>query len=125
MTKRIPDAEFDVMKIVWDNTPPITTSIIMEQLGAERRWRAPTAISLLNRLVERGFLRTEKGGKERFYYPLISKENYLRFETEHFMKTFHGNSFVSFVSSLYDGKTLSDAEIQELAEWAKKRGGEK
>jgi predicted transcriptional regulator len=120
--KKIPDAEFDIMMVIWDNPSPITTSIIMEQLGTERQWRAPTAISLLNRLIDRGFLRSEKGTKERFYFPVIGKDDYLRFETKQFMKTFHRNSFASFVSSLYDGKTLSDAEIAELAEWAKQRG---
>ena len=33
------------------------------------------------RLVERGFLRSEKHGKERTYFPLVSKEDYLKFET--------------------------------------------
>ena len=31
--KKLPDTEFDVMKVVWDNTPPVTTTMIMEQLG--------------------------------------------------------------------------------------------
>lgn len=34
--KKLPDAEFEVMKVVWANEPPITTSIIMAQLGNER-----------------------------------------------------------------------------------------
>lgn len=36
------------MKVVWANEPPVTTNIIMEQLG------------------------TEKGGKHRLLYPLCS-----------------------------------------------------
>lgn len=53
--------------------------MIMKQLGIERKWKAPTVISLMLRLVERGFLRTEKNGKERIYFPLIKKEEYLKF----------------------------------------------
>jgi predicted transcriptional regulator len=70
--KRIPDAEFEIMKVIWRNTPPITTNMIMEQLG--KKWRAQTLISLLSRLVERDFLSTEKKGKERTYSPLVAKE---------------------------------------------------
>lgn len=55
----MPDAEFDIMKTVWANKPPITTTIIMEQLGKEKDWKIQTVVSLMNRLVERGFLRSE------------------------------------------------------------------
>ena len=30
--KKLPDAEFEIMKVVWANEPPITTPIIMEHL---------------------------------------------------------------------------------------------
>jgi len=119
--KKLPDAEFEIMKVVWANEPPITTNIIMEQLGNQRQWKAPTTISLMLRLVERGFLRTEKKGKERIYFPLIAKEDYLKFETGNFMKQYHENSFLSFVNTLYDGKQLSDHDIEELMKWVKAR----
>ncbi|MBU5439556.1 BlaI/MecI/CopY family transcriptional regulator [Tissierella sp. MSJ-40] len=119
--KRLPDAEFEIMKVVWENEPPITTNIVMEQLGKERNWKAPTVISLMMRLVERGFLRTEKNGKERTYFPLIEKEEYLKFETKNFMKFYHENSFLSFVNTLYDGKEFTDDDIEELMKWAKKQ----
>ncbi|MBU5266709.1 BlaI/MecI/CopY family transcriptional regulator [Virgibacillus proomii] len=119
--KKLPDAEFEVMRVVWANEPPITTAIIMEQLGNKRKWKAPTVISLMHRLVERGFLRTEKEGKERTYYPLIEKEDYLALETKNFMKQYHENSFLSFVNTLYDEKQLSDKELDDLLKWAKER----
>lgn len=119
--KKLPDAEFDIMRVVWANEPPITTAMIMEQLGNERQWKAPTVISLMLRLVERGYLRTEKIGKERSYFPLIGKEEYLELETEHFMKQYHENSFLSLVNTLYNGKQLSEQELDELLKWAKER----
>jgi len=119
--KKLPDAEFDVMKVVWDNEPPITTNIIMQQHGNEAGWKAQTAISLLLRLIERGFLRTEKNGKERTYFPLIKKEDYLKFETGNFIKQFHNNSLLNLVSTMYEDKALSDEDLDELLEFAKKR----
>ncbi len=121
--KKLPDAEFDIMKVVWLNEPPITTHIVMEQLGNERGWKAQTVISLMLRLVRHGFLRTEKLGKERTYYPTVAKEDYLRFETEHFVKNFHDNSFMQLVSTLYGDKALADEDIDELLKWAKERRG--
>lgn len=121
--KKLPDAEFDIMKVVWANKPPITTNIIMEQLGNERAWKAQTIISLMLRLVERGFLRTEKIGKERTYFPLIEKEEYLKFETDNFLKQYHDSSFLNLVSMLYADKALSDNDIDELLKWVKERRG--
>jgi predicted transcriptional regulator len=111
------------MKVVWANEPPITTNIIMHQLGNEREWKVQTTISLLLRLVERGFLRTEKNSKERTYFPTVNREDYLKFETGNFMKQFHNNSFLNFVTTMYNDKALSDDDIDELLEWAEKRRG--
>ena len=121
--KKLPDAEFDIMKVVWANEPPITTNIIMQQHVNNEGWKVQTAISLLLRLVERGFLRTEKNGKERTYFPMVNKEDYLKFETGNFIKQFHDNSFVNLVTTMYNDKELSDTDIDELLEWAKTRRG--
>lgn len=119
--KKLPDAEFEIMKVVWANEPPITTGIIMEQLGKEKEWKAQTILTLTVRLVERGFLRTEKNGKERTYFPLIGKDDYLKFETGDFMERFHDNSFASLVTTLYDGQKIKDSDLDELAKWLKDR----
>lgn len=119
--KKLPDAEFSIMKVIWANDPPITTTIIMEQLGNEKAWKIQTVVSLMLRLVERGFLRSEKHGKERLYFPLISKENYLKFETGNFMKQYHDSSLFNLINTLYDDKALTDKDIDDLLKWAKER----
>ncbi len=118
--KRLPSTEFEIMKVVWANKPPITTNMVMDQLGSKRKWKAPTVITLMLRLTKRGFLRTEKNGKERFYFPLIAKEDYLKFETTNFIKQYHDNSFLSFVNAFYNGKELNDSDIEELMNLVKK-----
>jgi BlaI family penicillinase repressor len=121
--KKLPDAEFEVMKVVWANDPPVTTNIVMEQLGKKKKWKAQTVISLMLRLVERGFLRTEKAGKERIYFPAVSKEDYLKFETENFIKQYHNNSLLNLVNTLYDDNSLTDKDVDELLRWIKERRG--
>lgn len=121
--KKLPDAEFDVMKVVWANDPPITTNMVLEQLGKQREWKAQTVITLMLRLVERGFLRTEKVGKERTYYPLVGKEEYLKFETSNFVRQYHDNSVLGLISTLFDDKALDDEDIDELLRLAKERRG--
>lgn len=121
--KKLPDAEFDIMKVVWANEPPMTTATIMKLLGNEKEWKIQTVVSLMLRLVERGFLCSEKHGKERTYFSLVSKEDYLKFETGNFMKQYHNNSFLNLVTTLYDDRALSDKDIAELYQWVKERRG--
>jgi predicted transcriptional regulator len=121
--KKLPDAEFEIMKVVWANEPPITTSMVMEQFGNSRKWKAQSAISLMLRMVDRGFLRTEKNGKERTFFPLIAKEDYLSFETNNFVKQFHDNSFLNLVNTMYSNKAFTDDDVDELLKWAKDKRG--
>lgn len=119
--KKLPDAEFDIMKVVWANEPPITTAIVMERIGKEKGWRIQVVVSFMNRLVERGFLRSEKHGKERYYFPLVEKEEYLKFETGNFMKQYHDCSLFNLINTLYDDEALTDKDIDDLLKWTKER----
>ena len=121
--KKLPDAEFDVMQVVWANEPPITTSIIMQQLGLAKGWKIQVVVTLMQRLTERGFLRSEKHGKERTYFPLVKQEDYLRFETGNFRKQFHKNSFLSLVTTMCDDEALTQEDIDAMMKLLKERRG--
>ena len=45
----------------------------------------------------------------------------MKFETSNFMKQYHDNSFLDLVNTLYEDKALTDKDIDELLQWAKKR----
>jgi len=112
--KKLPDAEFEIMKIIWQSAPPISTNQIKAQLGEDNRWKPQTILTLLVRLIERGFLSSEKHGKERTYIPLIAEEDYLQVETENFIKKYHKNSLTGLVNTLYKGDNLSESDISDL-----------
>lgn len=119
--EKLPEAEFKIMNIVWEQTPPITTSKIMEKLGGEQGWKIQTVVTLMKRLTQRGFLRSEKHGKERLYYPIIEKEDYLNFETRHFMELYHKNSFMNLINTLYKSDSISDEELDFLLKWVEEK----
>ena len=122
--KRLPDAELEIMHIVWENTPPMSTNQIIACLGQDNTWKPQTVLTLLVRLIEKGYLYSEKIAKERTYSPLLSYDDYLCAETGTFFDKFHGNSVLSLINSLYDGKNLSKKEIADLRDWLKQKGGE-
>lgn len=115
--KRLSDMEYVVMSVIWRNKPPVNTGIIMEAVGEEKKWKMPTLISYLNRLTEKGFICSEKKGRDRWYYPIIDEKEYLEFETNLFFKTYHHNSLFSLMSTLYDGKKITKEEAEEFRKW--------
>ena len=119
--KKLPEAEFAVMNAIWASEPPVTTAQLMRKVGNEKGWKLPALISLLNRLIERGFVSTEKTQKERNYFPIVQKEEYLRFETEDFLQQYHGGSLTSLMASLVNTSELTQEQLEELVRWAQQR----
>ena len=116
---QLPDAEFQIMQIIWDNPSPITSAQVDMQLRESKSWHVSTVKTLLRRLVERGFLSTEKNGKELLYTYLVSQDKYLQIETAIFMEKFHKKSLRGLMRAMYAGKKPSDEDIAEIEEWLK------
>ncbi|WP_071131162.1 CopY/TcrY family copper transport repressor [Enterococcus timonensis] len=69
----ITDAEWEIMRIVWTKGETTSTEIF-ELLQEKINWKPSTVKTLLNRLVEKNYLQTEKSGK-RFLYTALVAEN--------------------------------------------------
>lgn len=117
--KRLPNSEFDIMKIIWGLDPPVSVKEISAKLDNE--WKAQTILTLLHRLVEKDFLDTEKRGKERIYTPKVEESEYLEFETGNFINKFHDNSLTGLMNTLYDGKNMTEDDVDELMAWIKSK----
>ena len=121
--KRLPDAELEVMKVLWDNPPPMSTNDVMKVISEEKTWNISTLLTLLSRLIDRGFLASEKRGRERIYSPIVDKDIYTAFETRSFLQKLHKNSLVNLVSTLYNDDNLSSEDIEALSMWLTKVKG--
>lgn len=121
--RKLPDAEFEIMRAVWHSEEPVTSPQLTEKLSAElpeKDWKQQTVLTMLVRLEKKGFLRSEKTGKERNYFALISEEEYLRVEAESFKKRFSGGRLGGLVKALCSEDQLSDEDIYELRDWISK-----
>ena len=116
--RRLPDAEFDVMNVLWEcEVSPVNTSYLMENVGKQKGWKAPTLISFLSRLEERGFIHSEKKGKERYYYADAVKEEYIRGVTIDFLSKYHSGSFVKMMDLMYGKNSMSSRDLDEMLKW--------
>lgn len=120
-TKRLPDAEFTVMKAIWSQEPPVTSHMIMELLGDDISWKPQTLLTMLARLTEKGFLNSERVGRERCYTPIISEKEYLEVETGNFLERYAGNSLGKLVKTLYAEGDMTQEDIDELRAWLAER----
>lgn len=111
--RRLPDAELEVMQVIWDCPPPITSASIEEILLQKRPLAKTTILTILSRLVEKKVLSAEKSGKANHYTPLISKEDYLAAQSKSFVQQLFGGNMQLFATALCDSG-LSREEIEEL-----------
>lgn len=124
--KRLPDSELEIMQAMWGEMPPVTAVMLMEVLNkGEKTWKLQTVHTLLGRLEERGFLKSEKKGKERYFTPLVEREEYLSFETKNFVDKYYRGKKLNLISALYQGEELTESERKELKEWLDKKRREK
>jgi len=107
------------MRAVWARGGEVSTPMLASDLDG--KWTLQTILTFLNRLEAKGFVSGQKRGKERLFTALISQEEYVKFESELFLKTFHKNSVAGMVRSLYGGKKLNDDEAEELRKWLDER----
>ena len=119
--KRLPDSEFEIMEIIWDSHPPITTLQIMDRMKPGRNIKLQTLLTMLLRLVEKGFLTSERVGRERNYSPAVSKQDYMRIEIDAFIGRHYISSIESLISTFYEGQELSQKDIRELQDWLAER----
>ena len=109
----ISEAEWDVMKVVWDHEP-IAASDVADKLAAEREWHPQTVKTMLTRLVGKGALAYKPEGKRYLYRAKITRDACVRQESRSFLsRVFDGSVTPAVVHLLTHGK-LSDDELKQL-----------
>ena len=106
---RLAEGEYRFACIVWDNEP-LPSGKLVELSQQELGWKKSTTYTVLKKLVEKGVLRNEN----TVVTAAIPKEDILREESRAVVeRTFEG-SLPSFLAHFMGGKTISDAEADEL-----------
>lgn len=110
---RISDSEWQVMKVLWKESPAEASEIIAA-LRPEFDWSPKTIHTLISRLVKKEIVAVKKESPFYLYYPLFSEEECKRVETTSFMRKVYDGSAYSFVSGFIKQEKLSNDEIDEL-----------
>lgn len=119
--QRISEAEMELMQVIWNNKNPLTSREVMELLP-NNPWKPTTILTMLSRLIEKGFLHAEKHGRQHLYSYLVSESEYRKGCGRDFLKKFYKGSAKNFFAALFDDGELSAEELAELRELLRQKG---
>src|SRR4051794_14111134 len=87
-TPNISDAEWDVIKVLWERQPLTAGQVVtaLEETRRGRRWRPRTVKTMLARLVKKGAVRSRVDDEGRYLYQAaVSRQAATRDETRSFL----------------------------------------
>jgi len=110
---RISDAEWEVMRVVWDRHP-IEAGEVAEHVCTRRDWTERTVKTLLSRLVQKGALGFRRRGKKYRYYPRVPAEDCVREASQSFVDRVFGGAVRPALLHFAREADLSPEELAEL-----------
>lgn len=114
------------MRVLWQLKKGFVKDVLAELPGSERTDRddpdsdvpakpAYNTVSTIIRILEKkGLVGYTAYGKTHEYYPLITEEEYRRFQTEQLMSNYFDNSLKKLVSFFVNEKNISLSEADEI-----------
>lgn len=112
-TPPISDAEWEVMNVLWEQSPRSATEVA-EELNPRMSWSANTVKTLLGRLVKKGVLRFRPEGNRYLYAPVIAREKYVKTESASFVERVFAGEAAPMLLQFVRSARLSKKDIEEL-----------
>jgi BlaI family penicillinase repressor len=109
----ITDAEWNVMRIVWERGSATANEVVQALEGA-MHWKPKTIHTLLRRLTDKGALDYEKSGREFVFRPLVAERDCQLAESRSFLDRVFGGGVAPMVAAFVEQERLTPEEIAEL-----------
>lgn len=109
---KISDAEWQVMKVLWENNP-LTAGQIISQLN-DTNWSPNTIHTLLSRLATKGALKVSKNAHLNEYTPLITATEGQQLENSSFLKKVYDGSLKMMFAGFIKEEQLSSDDLEYL-----------
>ena len=114
MEKRLSDAEWYVMEVLWSAGRPIAAIDIADRVPDERDWSLATVKSLLSRLLAKRAIEPKKDGRRFLYSPAIERELYIADESRRFVGRLFGGKLSPLFARLAEEEALDDEDIAQI-----------
>ena len=111
---KISEAEWEVMKVVWEKAPCAASQIIDSLTTVDSTWHPKTIKTFLGRLVHKKALGFRKEGRAYLYRPLVREEDCVAAASETFLERVFGGALHPMLAHFVERKKLTDTQIREL-----------
>lgn len=116
-TKKLGEAELEIMQVIWGSKPPVTSNYILKELRGHRSWQLSTLMTSLARLADKGFVTCDRTTGTNLYAPVITENDYKAGASRHFLEKLYNNSLQIMIATLYDSKAIKPSDVEELRDF--------
>ena len=117
---QLTEAQWAILNTVWDNQP-CTAPAVQEVLQSKRKWSYSTVKTIMDRMTEKGLLRTERIRNLILYRPAITRQKAQKREIMQTVKRAFDGALTPMMQFLLETRSLSGSELNELEKMIKKR----
>jgi predicted transcriptional regulator len=110
---RISAAESQVMEAVWGQGP-LAADEIVAAVGEPQGWGEATVKTLINRLLKKKALVSERSDGRTRYRALVSREDYVQGESQGLLDRLFGGELAPLVAHYARHRNLSPDEVARL-----------
>jgi len=107
------EAEWDIIQVVWERQP-CAAPTVQEELAGRKKWTYSTVKTLMDRMVTKGLLTTERIRNLMLYRSAISRQDAQRGELMRAVKRAFGGAFTPMMQFMLDSDALSRKELDDL-----------
>jgi BlaI family transcriptional regulator, penicillinase repressor len=112
-------AEEQIMKLLWRLERAFIRDLLNE--FPDPKPASTTVLTLLKRMIDKGFVSYKLFGNSREYYPLIKKSDYFSDHINGLIKDFFNNSTAQFASFFANETKMNQDELKELRDLVDKK----
>lgn len=110
---KISGAESQIMEALWDRGP-LTAEDLVQTVGPAQGWGEATVKTLINRLLKKKALASERTGGRALYRPLVTREEYVTGESQGLLDRLFGGQVAPLVAHYARHRALSADEVERL-----------
>jgi len=125
MTKKkyeLTEGEWAIVRAVWDNQP-CAAPTVQEVLQKRKAWSYSTVKTMMDRMVDKGLLKTERIRNLILYRSVVTKKEAQKGEIMRAVKRAFDGALTPMMQFLLDNNSLSKSELRELEKLIKSKKG--
>ncbi|PTT07110.1 BlaI/MecI/CopY family transcriptional regulator [Caulobacter sp. HMWF025] len=106
-------AESQVMEALW-RREPLTADELVAEVGTAQAWGEATVKTLINRLLKKKAIKSERADGRHGYRPLVARSAYVQAESQGLLDRLFEGQLAPMISHFAQHRALKDEEIARL-----------